>query len=381
MKFPTTYYSLHEDANINFQLNRCLTWIGEKNLNDLQDAGKNIHDFNDWKRELLNLAESAEKANRINEAAYYFRAAEFFMTPDDQDKKKAYDKFIELITSLYPEKIQGRVLVPYKTGFLPVLRLSIPNSKGTILFHGGFDSFIEELFPVLDELNNAGYELIVFEGPGQGAAIRKYDLPMTPEWEKPVKAILDYFHLDSVTILGMSLGGVLAMQAAAYEPRIKNVIAFDVMYDFFECITSRRGPVVSAMMRSILNLHFDPLLNVLCHRLMQKDLLSNWGIHHGMYVTGKDTPAEFLRELQKYTTREFSDKVTQNVLLMAGEHDHFLNIRQYYQQSASLINARSITGRIFTNAEQAQNHCQIGNIELALEEMINWLNLHTSPTN
>jgi pimeloyl-ACP methyl ester carboxylesterase len=378
MNFPTTYYSLHKDANINFQLNRCLTWIGESNLQVLQDAGKRIHDFDDWKHELLNLGETAEKNNQLNEAAYYFRAAEFFMTPGDQDKLIAYDKFINLVTSLYPEKIQDKNFIPYEAGFLPVLRLPTPNPKGTILFHGGFDSFIEELFPVLDVLNNAGYDLIVFEGPGQGAAIRKYGLPMTPDWEKPVKAILDYYDLNSVTILGMSLGGFLAMRAAAFEPRIKNVIAFDIMYDFFECITSRRGVVVSAMMRLFLNLHFDSLLDALCHRLMQKDLLSNWGIHHGMYVMGKDSPSKFLRELQKYTTRDISRRVTQNVLLMAGEHDHFLNIRQYYQQSSALANARSISGRIFTSKEQAQNHCQIGNIELAINTMINWLSLQTT---
>jgi pimeloyl-ACP methyl ester carboxylesterase len=377
MKFPTKYYTLHADANINFQLNRCLTWIGEQNINDLEEAGKRIHDFNDWKRELICLADSSEKADKPNEAAYYYRAAEFFMTPDDPDKKKAYDKFISLISSLYPEKNHGKVLVPYETGFLPVLRLSVPNPKGTILFHGGFDSFIEELFPVLDKLNVAGYELIVFEGPGQGAAIRQYGLPMSPDWEKPVKAILDYFDLNNVTILGMSLGGYLAMRAAAFEPRIQNVIAFDIMYDFFECITSRRGPIVSTMMKLLLDIHFDRLLNALCHRLMKKDLLSNWGIHHGMYVMGMNTPAAFLRELRQYTTRDFSQQIKQNILLMAGTKDHFLNIRQYHQQSAALVNARSITGRIFSETEQAQNHCQIGNIELAINTMINWLDAQT----
>jgi len=56
-------------------------------------------------------------------------------------------------------------------------------------------------------LRDAGYDTILFEGPGQGAALELAHLTMTPEWEKPVKAVLDYFRLDAVTLMGFSLGG------------------------------------------------------------------------------------------------------------------------------------------------------------------------------
>lgn len=39
----------------------------------------------------------------------------------------------------------------------------------------------------------------------------------------------------------------------------------------------------------------------------------------------------------------------------------------------TLINARSLTGRIFTEYEQAQSHCQIGNIDLAIHYIQSWL--------
>ena len=42
---------------------------------------------------------------------------------------------------------------------------------------------------------DAGYDTILFEGPGQGAALELAHLPMSPEWEKPVKAVLDFFRL------------------------------------------------------------------------------------------------------------------------------------------------------------------------------------------
>jgi predicted esterase YcpF (UPF0227 family) len=38
-----------------------------------------------------------------------------------------------------------------------------------------------------------------------------------PAWERPVKAVLDYFNLEDVTIIGASLGGYLAPRAAVFE--------------------------------------------------------------------------------------------------------------------------------------------------------------------
>jgi len=35
--------------------------------------------------------------------------------------------------------------------------------------------------------------------------------------------------------------------------------------------------------------------------------------------------------------------------------------------------ARSVTARVFTEAEQASNHCQIGNTGLALKVILDWL--------
>lgn len=75
-------------------------------------------------------------------------------------------------------------------------------AKGQIVVHGGFDSFIEEFYFMAVYFSNLGYEVIMFEGLDQGATLKKYDIPLTHEWEKPIKAILDYFNLENVTLIG-----------------------------------------------------------------------------------------------------------------------------------------------------------------------------------
>lgn len=62
---------------------------------------------------------------------------------------------------------------------------------------------------------------------------------MTHEWEKTVAVILDYLGSDNVTLIGISLGGYLAVRAASLEPRVQRVIANDVMLYFFVCVASR----------------------------------------------------------------------------------------------------------------------------------------------
>ena len=66
---------------------------------------------------------------------------------------------------------------------------------------------------------------------------------------------------------------------------------------------------------------------------------------------------------------------------MAGERDHYVPPHQFHDQIKTLKNVRSLTARLFTRAEQAQNHCQIGNLALSLQVIVGWLDamMHARP--
>lgn len=81
------------------------------------------------------------------------------------------------------------------------------------------------------------HSVILFDGPGQNSTLRFEKVPMTHEWEKPVAAVLNYIEAENVTLIGMSLGGYIAIRAASQEKRVQRVIAYDVMMDFFARIT------------------------------------------------------------------------------------------------------------------------------------------------
>ena len=58
---------------------------------------------------------------------------------------------------------------------------------------------------------------------------------------------------------------------------------------------------------------------------------------------------------------------------MAGTKDHYMPLHMLPDQLMTLTAAHSVTARVFTEAEQAQNHCQIGNTGLALKVIFDWL--------
>jgi hypothetical protein len=66
-------------------------------------------------------------------------------------------------------------------------------------------------------------------------------------------------------------------------------------------------------------------------------------------------------------TRVVRRSLPADVLLMAGAEDHCVPLSQLGDQLAILINAKSVTARMFTATEHAQNHCQVGNLGLALQ--------------
>jgi len=368
--FPVGYHGFHKDKLINFQLNRWYS-LGYARFEDIKEVSHKIKNFEDWKKEMVKLAKEAETGNRMMNAAFYYRAAEFFVSPEDPDKEALYDKFSDLFYEVFQDDEIERFKVPYKKTFLPAMK--IPpirgKKKGTIVMHGGFDSFIEEFYSVMRYFSDHGYEVIAFEGPGQGAARKKYGLALNHEWEKPTKAILDYFKLNDVTLLGVSMGGYFCFRAAAFEPRIKRVIALGIAFDY-----TQFPNIVAQKLMKLFFIHLRNFTNAMAIKKMKKNRMHAWIIGNLMYITKKETPMDAADVAFQMNEKNLhSDLVKQDVLILTGREDHFIPFKMHNMQVKALTNAKSLTARVFTKEEQAQNHCQIGNIGLALDVMVKWI--------
>ncbi|MCR5212612.1 MAG: alpha/beta hydrolase [Lachnospiraceae bacterium] len=372
-------YRLNDEANFNYQLNRVINWDGGR-LEDVQKVAGKIHNSDDWKRELIAIGDEAMEEGRTDNAIAYYRMSEFFMYDGDPDKRRYYEKATKLFYEYYADFFEGdhprieRYDVPYENVKLPVMHV-VPDgeSKGTILIHGGNDSYFEEfLFTVL-YMQEQGFEVYMFEGPGQGGVMRVQGMHFTHEWDKPVKAVLDFFKLSDVTIIGISLGGYLAPRAAAFDKRITKVVAWSIFPCFQDILVSMQPQGTQKAFHTLMKLHARPLLNFVFGKKARKSPIIDWGIKHGCYAYEASDAYSYAKKLKLYDIAPVADQITQDVLILGANGDHFIDYHLIGKEINMLRNVRSLTFRLFTDKEEAENHCNVGNGKLAIDEILSWI--------
>ena len=372
-------YKLNDERNFDYQLNRVINWDGGR-LEDVQPVASKIKDSADWKRELIQLGDEAMREERTGNAIAYYRMSEFFMYDGDPDKRRYYELASKLFYEYYADYFEGedprieRFDVPYENVKLPVMHVkAFGECKGRILIHGGNDSYFEEFLFSLLYLQEKGFEVYLFEGPGQGGVMRMQGMHFTHEWEKPVKAVLDFFKLSDVTIVGISLGGYLAPRAAAFDKRITKVVAWSVFPCFQDILVSMQPQPTQRAFHTLMKLHARALLNIVFGKKAKSSPIIDWGIKHGCYAYEAPDAYSYAKKLKLYDLAPIADKITQDVLILGANGDHFIDYRLIGREINMLTNVRSLTFRLFTDKEEAQNHCNVGNGKLALDTICEWI--------
>ena len=186
---------------------------------------------------------------------------------------------------------------------------------------------------------------------------------------KPAKAILDFFKLKDVTWLGISMGGYFCFRAAAFEPLIKRAIASSIAFDYMKLPN-----IVAQLLIKLFFVHLRNFSNKASMKRIKKGGMEAWRISNLMYIANKKTAMDAFDVAAQLNEKNLhSDLVKQDVLILTGREEHFIPFKMHDMQVKALTNAKSVTARVFTKEEQAQNHCQIGNIGLALDVMVKWI--------
>lgn len=359
-----------------FQINRVLTY-GEAAADEKEIVEKagTIKDLAQWFDFWVALGEKYEGSGEYMRAAYAYRMAEFFLKEDHPQKYSMYEKSVENFHKAFRKmKLDYEIHeIPYMGKEMHSIIFKNKNEKGILLVCGGYDSFIEEFVPALTRFAQEGYTIILFEGDGQGKTL-KNGLKFIANWEHPTSCVLDYYGVKECTMIGISWGGYLAVRAAAFEKRIKAVVAYDVLENGFDCMTSILPRVLRLVVRYCVLKNKKIFVNRLLGSVRKKSLLADWAMMQGLYITGTDTPYDFYKELQKHNlSQDVCDRLNCYVLLLAGEKDHYIPNDQFYKLINKIKYAKSLSARMFTEAEGGEQHCQIGNHQLAIEEIFNWI--------
>jgi alpha-beta hydrolase superfamily lysophospholipase len=324
-------------------------------------------------------ADPVSKGHALLRAHNYYRTAEFFLAPDDARRPSVWKKNVAAFyqgLDVLGIKYE-RIRVPYGKYHLNAVYYPGPADTGDkplLVVVGGYDSTMEELyFHVVAAALQRGYAVLTYEGPGQGSVLREQGLTFTPEWEKPNGAVLDTFlatHPISgkIVLIGESMGGYLAPRAAAFDPRITGVVAYDVFYDGAAIATRHVPPFVFWLRQK----GDYGVLNFLAGHA-SSDPGSTWSVQNGMWVFGVKGPFEVLDAFKPYTLAPVASRIKADVLILAGADDHFVPQGQVAAFQKSLTGARSVTTVVFDRLSGGSEHCQIGAPSLWHATLFDWL--------
>jgi 2,6-dihydroxypseudooxynicotine hydrolase len=193
------------------------------------------------------LAEAAEDAGQRRTAVGAWQRAalawhwgKFVFVDDPVQQRAAHDRTVACFRRAAPALSPPAILVevPYGTTILPAyLRLpETVQAAPVVIMVPGLDSTKEELQATAEYFLARGLATLAIDGPGQGEA--EYELSIEPAYEKVAAAAVDCLQtiqdIDSekIGLFGVSLGGYYAARAAAYEKRLKAVVALAGPYRF-----------------------------------------------------------------------------------------------------------------------------------------------------
>lgn len=371
-----SYEIINSIPQFNFQINRILTYgdlacCREEVISHMAQ----VTTFEEWHIAWQKIAAKSERERGYLHAAYYYLMAEFFLKSDMPGKNIAYKKCVKNFYKAFDFELHLKYekrRVPFMGKALHCLKFSPPNVIGTVLVCGGYDSFIEEFVLQVYEFVKQRYEIILFEGPGQGQALQE-NLYFSYDFEKATSAVLDYFGIRRCAMVGISWGGYFALRSAAYDKRIAAAVAYDVMDNGLEVMTNIFPEPIRRAIQLSYKYRWQGILNILVNIIRKKNILADWAISQGLHITGTRTPYEFFQSISFHSLASATELLTQDILLLVGAEDHYIPRNQFYRLKSSIHNAKRLTCRLFTKAEGGEQHCQIGNHQLAINAIFDWL--------
>ena len=320
-------------------------------------------------------------------ACSYYRSAEFFLhaNADDPRVKRAFERSTacyKAAAPLFSPPIEP-LEIPYEgttlQGYFHPAIDADGTPRKTLLLNNGFDGSPEEM-----HWNGAraaverGYNVLVFDGPGQYSAVHRRKLHFRPDWENVVTPVLDYalarkdVDPKRIALHGESFGGYLAPRAAAFDHRLAACIADDGIYDYGASQLTGGVPADKReAVRAALFAPSAPQLDAMLSQAMATNSVARWAFTHGMYVTGTTSPRAYLAATQAYHLRDgIAEQIQCPTLVCNAEKDLFMQGQS--QQLFDHLNCPK-TMLKFTDAEGAGAHCEMGAGRLAYARIYDWL--------
>jgi pimeloyl-ACP methyl ester carboxylesterase len=176
-------------------------------------------------------------------ACQYLRLAQFFLPGEDQRKVTLLHEMKELfkLGVRWSGHLVEDVEIPYGSRTLPGYFLpghTADSRRPTLIYINGADSLSEEVFFTAGKvIQEFGYNILIWDGPGVGLTLYELGISSRPDAEVFVSEAVDYLvsrpdvDADRIGLLGESFAGYLVPRAAIFEPRIRAAVVWSPIYE------------------------------------------------------------------------------------------------------------------------------------------------------
>ncbi|KAI0133212.1 alpha/beta-hydrolase [Hypoxylon sp. NC0597] len=389
-------FKLSSDESFNFELLRLLshTAYNGADVSECLIAAEEIApgDFESWytawnKRaervlsHIKDLKDPISIRDAMFRAATYSRAADFFLhgNPDDPRINSLWKRQTECFDAAISrlENPGYRKLVKGDGFDVPIIvfpagKPGDTKKRPTILMGNGFDGSMEEMYHMHGAAAlERGYNVVVYDGPGQPTVRRDQGLGFIHNWEAVVTPVVDFLETvpfvdaKKIGLIGYSLGGYLCARAAAFEHRLAAVFQIDGLYNFGAATPFQdseglnevlAGANDEAQTQALLN---DPKVPT----------GFRWMLGQGLWSFKLKTRAEFYEKVKLFNLTGLADKIQCPVFVGDPQKDMFF-VGQPEQMAEALGDKATLVR--FTAEDGAEEHCHFGAARFTNAVMYEW---------
>ena len=329
----------------------------------------------------------ARKA-RVSARSLYLRAATYYRLsypllygrPTDPRVKAGYaceaNAFARAAAQFEPPIVA--VEIPFETVTLPGwFYFGGPGVRPLVIATNGYDETVQMMhYGHAAAAQRRGYHVLTFDGPGQGRVLIEDDVPMRPDWETVVRAVVGFaltlpgIDPGRIALAGWSFGGYLAPRAVSGEPRIAALIADPGQWDLIEAMRAgfRHFGVpeqVAAAIPDVDEQHLQPAFAAI-----RRNPQLNWTfVQRGLWVHQVDTLMDYLRACASFRLSDRVGAIACPTLITMAENDPVaMNAKRLYDA----LDCPKAFVR-FTAAEGAGDHCEGSARSVYFQRAYDWL--------
>ncbi|PZQ47499.1 MAG: dipeptidyl aminopeptidase [Rhodovulum sulfidophilum] len=242
-----------------------------------------------------------------------------------------------------------------------------------IINNGSDGTIVDMLGQGVVAATDRGWHALVFDGPGQGAALYRSGLPFRPDWEAVIAPVVDFAlarpdtDAARVALIGISQGGYWVPRAAAFETRLAAAVADPGVTRVWSSWFDGFPPEVLDLFRAGDKAAFDAAMT---EGMKEAPARLRFELAKRAEPYRISSVFDLLTELRRYDLTGIADKIRCPTLVLAPENEAF-----WPGQSQELFDALTCPKALlpFTAAEGADGHCEPMAPALRSARVFDWL--------